>query len=86
MQKLLRDGYICSDIFEHIETKTCLSIDSMNKIDWENHGTALGHQQLFIKVRLVKFMNNWLNTGHQKKLMDDNAVHACSICLDTEEI
>eukprot|EP00957_Ditylum_brightwellii_P071231 5414652-Ditylum_brightwellii.AAC.1 len=30
-------------------------------------------------------MNNWLNTGHQKKLIEDNAVDACPICLDIEE-
>eukprot|EP00957_Ditylum_brightwellii_P132293 10087575-Ditylum_brightwellii.AAC.1 len=85
MQQLLHDNYTGSDIFEHIQTKTCLSIDSMNKIDLENLGTALEHQQLFTKVRLVMFMNNWLNTGHQKKQFDDNAVDACPICLDTEE-
>eukprot|EP00957_Ditylum_brightwellii_P111058 8469311-Ditylum_brightwellii.AAC.1 len=42
----------------------------MNKIDWDNLGTMLERQQLFNKVRLVKFMRNWLNTGHQKKQID----------------
>eukprot|EP00957_Ditylum_brightwellii_P048043 3648362-Ditylum_brightwellii.AAC.1 len=45
----------------------------------------LEQQQLFNKVRLVKFMHKWLNTGHQKKQIDKNAVDACSICLDAEE-
>eukprot|EP00957_Ditylum_brightwellii_P138706 10573028-Ditylum_brightwellii.AAC.1 len=57
----------------------------MNKIDWDNLGTMLDWQQLSTKVRLVKFMNNWLNTGHQKQQIDENAVNACQICLDTEE-
>eukprot|EP00957_Ditylum_brightwellii_P003432 259789-Ditylum_brightwellii.AAC.1 len=30
-------------------------------------------------------MNNWLNIGHQKKQIDDNAVDACPIFLYTEE-
>eukprot|EP00957_Ditylum_brightwellii_P145466 11076196-Ditylum_brightwellii.AAC.1 len=45
----------------------------------------LEHQQLFTKVRLVKFMNNWFNKGHQKKQIDKNAVDTCPICLDIEE-
>eukprot|EP00957_Ditylum_brightwellii_P076016 5778353-Ditylum_brightwellii.AAC.1 len=57
----------------------------MNKIDWNNLGITLEQQQLFNKVRLVKFMQNWLNTGHQKKQINKNAVDAYPICLDAEE-
>eukprot|EP00957_Ditylum_brightwellii_P094982 7233426-Ditylum_brightwellii.AAC.1 len=49
MQQLLCNSYTGSDTFEHIRTKTRLSIDSMNKIDWENLGTVLERQQLFTK-------------------------------------
>eukprot|EP00957_Ditylum_brightwellii_P051876 3934723-Ditylum_brightwellii.AAC.1 len=84
MQHFLHNSYTGSDMFEHIQTKTCLSIDSMNKIDWGNHGTMLQCQQLFTKVRLVNFMNNWLNMGHKKKQIDKNAVNVCPICLDTK--
>eukprot|EP00957_Ditylum_brightwellii_P156898 11941193-Ditylum_brightwellii.AAC.1 len=62
-----------------------LSIDDMNKIDWDNLGITLECQQLFNKVRLVKFMHNWFNTGHQKKQIDRNAINACPICLDAKE-
>eukprot|EP00957_Ditylum_brightwellii_P048903 3710258-Ditylum_brightwellii.AAC.1 len=47
-----------------------LSIDNMNKIHWDNLGITLEQQLLFNKLRLVKFMHNWLNTGHQKKQID----------------
>eukprot|EP00957_Ditylum_brightwellii_P023773 1794170-Ditylum_brightwellii.AAC.1 len=85
MKQFLCDSYTSSDIFEHARTKTGISIDDMNKIDWDNLGTTLEHQQLFNKVRLVNFMHNWLNTDHQKKQIDKNAVDACPICLDAEE-
>eukprot|EP00957_Ditylum_brightwellii_P127974 9759606-Ditylum_brightwellii.AAC.1 len=85
MKQFLRDSYTGSDIFEHTWTKTGLIIANMNKIDWDNLGTALERQQLFNKVRLVKFMHNWLNMGYQKKQIDKNATNACPICLDTEE-
>eukprot|EP00957_Ditylum_brightwellii_P111672 8517755-Ditylum_brightwellii.AAC.1 len=58
------------------ETKTGLSIDDMNKIDWDKLGITLEQQQLFNKVGLVKFMRNWLNTGHQKKQIDKNVANA----------
>eukprot|EP00957_Ditylum_brightwellii_P191359 14569812-Ditylum_brightwellii.AAC.1 len=85
MKQFLRDSYTGSDIFEHTWTKTGLIIDNISKIDWDNLGTTLESQQLFNKVRLVKFMNNWFNIGHQKKQIDKNAIDACPICLDTEE-
>eukprot|EP00957_Ditylum_brightwellii_P173128 13180186-Ditylum_brightwellii.AAC.1 len=30
-------------------------------------------------------MHNWLNMGHQKKVIDKNDVNACPICLEMEE-
>eukprot|EP00957_Ditylum_brightwellii_P069346 5264460-Ditylum_brightwellii.AAC.1 len=85
MKQFLCDSYTGSDIFKHMWTKTGLSIDDMNKIDWDNLGIALERQQLFNKVRLVKFMYNWLNTGYQKKQINKNAADTCLICLDAEE-
>eukprot|EP00957_Ditylum_brightwellii_P041014 3105505-Ditylum_brightwellii.AAC.1 len=85
MKQFLRDSYTGSDIFEHTRTKTGLSIDNMNKIDWDNLGTTLENQHLFNKVRLVKLVHNWLNKGHQKKQIDKNAVNTSPICLDAEE-
>eukprot|EP00957_Ditylum_brightwellii_P156217 11890426-Ditylum_brightwellii.AAC.1 len=76
MKQFLHDSYTGSDIFKHTWTKTRLSIVDMNKIHWDNLGITLERQQLFNKVRLVKFMHNWLNTGHQKKQIDKNAVDA----------
>eukprot|EP00957_Ditylum_brightwellii_P005247 400363-Ditylum_brightwellii.AAC.1 len=46
-------------------------------IDWNNLGCALELQHLHNKVRLVKFMHNWLNTGSQKKKIDKNGVADC---------
>eukprot|EP00957_Ditylum_brightwellii_P079565 6049595-Ditylum_brightwellii.AAC.1 len=46
---------------------------------------AMERQQLFTKVQQVKFMHNWLNTGHQKKIIDDFASDVCPVCLDKEE-
>eukprot|EP00957_Ditylum_brightwellii_P113598 8660665-Ditylum_brightwellii.AAC.1 len=57
----------------------------MNMIDWNNLGCALECQHLHNKDRLVKFMHNWLNTGSQKKKIDENAVDDCPVCLTTEE-
>jgi hypothetical protein len=85
MQQLLRDKYTGTDIFEHVRTKTQLSIEDMNKIDWDNQGPAYERQQLFTKVQLVKFMHNWLNTGYQKKKFDQNAVADCLVCVSQEE-
>eukprot|EP00957_Ditylum_brightwellii_P123717 9431816-Ditylum_brightwellii.AAC.1 len=67
MKQFLWDSYTSSDIFKHIWIKTGISIDGMNKIDWDNLGIMLEGQQLFNKVQLVKFMHNCLNTGYQKK-------------------
>eukprot|EP00957_Ditylum_brightwellii_P186302 14184628-Ditylum_brightwellii.AAC.1 len=36
-------------------------------------------------MRLVNFMHNWLNMGHQKKEIDKNVVSACPVCLDAKE-
>eukprot|EP00957_Ditylum_brightwellii_P158311 12050789-Ditylum_brightwellii.AAC.1 len=77
MQQLLRNNYAGSDIFEHVRTKTQLSITDMKKIDWDNLGTVYEHQQLFTKICLVKLMHNCLNTGHQKKKINENAVADC---------
>eukprot|EP00957_Ditylum_brightwellii_P125102 9536703-Ditylum_brightwellii.AAC.1 len=52
MQQLLRDKYTGTDIFEHVRTKTQLSIEDMNKLDWDNLGPVYERQQLFTKVRL----------------------------------
>ena len=67
LQQWLQDNYTTSDIFEHICTKTNLIIDKMNLINWDNLGNALECQCLKTTVQLVKFMHNWLNTGHQKQ-------------------
>eukprot|EP00957_Ditylum_brightwellii_P035562 2696229-Ditylum_brightwellii.AAC.1 len=85
MKQFLCDSYTGSDIFEHTWTKTGLSIDDMNKVDWDNLGITLEQWQLFNKVQLVKFMHNWLNTDHQKKQINTIAVDTCPICLDAEE-
>eukprot|EP00957_Ditylum_brightwellii_P164324 12509956-Ditylum_brightwellii.AAC.1 len=79
MQQLLRNNYAGSDIFEHFHTKTQLSIADMNKIDWDNLRSAYEHQLLFTKIRLVKLMHNWLNIGHQKKKINENAVADCPV-------
>eukprot|EP00957_Ditylum_brightwellii_P173518 13210876-Ditylum_brightwellii.AAC.1 len=76
MKQFLCDSYTGSDIFEHTQTKTGLNIDDMNKIDWDNLWITLERQQLFNKARLVKFMYNWLNSGHQKEQIDKNAPNA----------
>eukprot|EP00957_Ditylum_brightwellii_P092876 7070864-Ditylum_brightwellii.AAC.1 len=68
-----------------MRTKTQLRIEDMNKIDWDNLGIAYEQQQLFTKVRLVKFMHNWLNTGYQKKKIDQTAVDDCPVCGAHEE-
>eukprot|EP00957_Ditylum_brightwellii_P209594 15362396-Ditylum_brightwellii.AAC.1 len=85
MKQFLCDSYTGSDTFEHNRTKTGLSIDDMNKIDWDNLRITLEQQQLFNKVRLVKFMHNWLNTGYQKKQINKNAVDTCPMCLDAKK-
>eukprot|EP00957_Ditylum_brightwellii_P108377 8267823-Ditylum_brightwellii.AAC.1 len=85
MQQLLHNNYTGSDIYEHVHTKTQLSIEDMNKFDWENLGTAYERQQLFAKVRQVKPMHNWLNTGYQKKKINENAVADCPVCVSQEE-
>jgi hypothetical protein len=84
-QQILRDNYTGTDIFEHVRTKTQLRIEDMNKIDWDNLGIAYERQRLFTKVRLVKFMHNWLNTGYQKKKIDQAAVDDCPVCGAQEE-
>eukprot|EP00957_Ditylum_brightwellii_P172750 13151300-Ditylum_brightwellii.AAC.1 len=30
-------------------------------------------------------MHNWLNTGYQKKIIDENAVTDCPVCMSQEE-
>eukprot|EP00957_Ditylum_brightwellii_P113542 8657330-Ditylum_brightwellii.AAC.1 len=50
MKQYLHDSYTGSDIFEHTRTKTGLSIDDINMIDWDNLGIMLEWQQLFNKV------------------------------------
>eukprot|EP00957_Ditylum_brightwellii_P178657 13607833-Ditylum_brightwellii.AAC.1 len=57
----------------------------MSMIDWDNLGCTLECQHLHNKVRLVKFMHNWLNTGYKKKIFDENAVDGCPVCQTTEE-
>eukprot|EP00957_Ditylum_brightwellii_P161620 12305769-Ditylum_brightwellii.AAC.1 len=49
MKQFLHNSYTGSDILEHTQTKTGLSIDNMNKIDWDSLGTALECKQLFTK-------------------------------------
>eukprot|EP00957_Ditylum_brightwellii_P160602 12226262-Ditylum_brightwellii.AAC.1 len=49
MKQFFHSSYTGSDVFEHTRTKTGLSIDNMNKIDWDNLGTMLERQQLFTK-------------------------------------
>eukprot|EP00957_Ditylum_brightwellii_P140079 10673679-Ditylum_brightwellii.AAC.1 len=86
LQQWLRNNYTTSDLYDHIWRKTSLTIDKMNKIAWDNLGSALECQHLHNKVRLVKFIHNWLNTGYQKKKFDENAVDGCPVCQTTEEI
>eukprot|EP00957_Ditylum_brightwellii_P002371 181426-Ditylum_brightwellii.AAC.1 len=57
----------------------------MNMTDWDNLGRALERQHLHTKIRLVKFMHNCLNTGYQKKKIDETAANECPVCLTTEE-
>eukprot|EP00957_Ditylum_brightwellii_P047494 3606936-Ditylum_brightwellii.AAC.1 len=56
----------------------------MNLIDWDNLGVALKRQQLTTKVRLVKFIHDWLNTGHQKQTFNEDAVDDCPVCNATK--
>eukprot|EP00957_Ditylum_brightwellii_P176507 13442382-Ditylum_brightwellii.AAC.1 len=54
-------------------------------IDWDNLGQSLESQKLHIQIRLVKFMNVWLNTGTQKRKFYEEAVISCpTCCADTE--
>eukprot|EP00957_Ditylum_brightwellii_P113641 8664092-Ditylum_brightwellii.AAC.1 len=52
----------------------------MELIGWDNVGITLKQQHLNNKVRLVKFMHNWLNIGHQKKQFNGDTVADCPIC------
>eukprot|EP00957_Ditylum_brightwellii_P014851 1119610-Ditylum_brightwellii.AAC.1 len=54
-------------------------------IDWDNLGCVLERQHLHTKIRLVTFVHNWLNTGYQKKKIDENAADECPVCLTMEE-
>eukprot|EP00957_Ditylum_brightwellii_P210249 15364735-Ditylum_brightwellii.AAC.1 len=62
-----------------------LSILEMTLIDWDNLRAALERQRLRTKVRLVKFMHNWLNMGHQKQKCNEDVVGDCPICHATKE-
>eukprot|EP00957_Ditylum_brightwellii_P175163 13335715-Ditylum_brightwellii.AAC.1 len=54
-------------------------------IDWDNLGRSLQSQKLRTKIRLVKFMNNWPNTGTQKCKFYEEAVMMCLICCAETE-
>eukprot|EP00957_Ditylum_brightwellii_P050712 3845358-Ditylum_brightwellii.AAC.1 len=60
-------------------TKQCESID------WDNLGRSLQSQKLQTQIRLVKFMNNWLNTGSQKRKFYEDAVMLRPICCAETE-
>eukprot|EP00957_Ditylum_brightwellii_P019795 1493417-Ditylum_brightwellii.AAC.1 len=85
MRQLLRNNYAGSEIFEHVRNKTQLSIADMNKIDWDNLRSAYERQLLFTKIFIVKLIHNWLNTGHKKKKIYENAVADCPVCGTQEE-
>eukprot|EP00957_Ditylum_brightwellii_P026392 1996383-Ditylum_brightwellii.AAC.1 len=63
---LLWDKYSLLDITTHTYSKTNMTVEEIDLIDWNNVGIALEQQYLNNKVQLVKFMHNWLNIGHQK--------------------
>eukprot|EP00957_Ditylum_brightwellii_P085760 6524266-Ditylum_brightwellii.AAC.1 len=85
LQQWLCKSYTSSNIYDHIQTKTFLTIDKMNMIDWDNLGCVLEHQHLHTKIRLVKCIHYWLNTGYQQKKIDENAANECPVCLTMEE-
>ena len=57
----------------------------MDQIDWDTHGKALQRQPTMLRIRLIKFLHNWLNTGEQKVRINSNAVGDCPICGKEEE-
>eukprot|EP00957_Ditylum_brightwellii_P181527 13827728-Ditylum_brightwellii.AAC.1 len=42
--------------------------------------TTLAKQHLFNKVRLVKFMHNWLHVGRWKNLINQTDLGNCPVC------
>eukprot|EP00957_Ditylum_brightwellii_P134721 10270916-Ditylum_brightwellii.AAC.1 len=57
----------------------------MNLIDWDNLGDASECQCLKTTVQLVKFIHNWLNTGHQNQFFYEDDVVDCPVCHSSTE-
>eukprot|EP00957_Ditylum_brightwellii_P065084 4936924-Ditylum_brightwellii.AAC.1 len=55
-----------SNIASYIMRQTGLTHIQMQQIDWKNLGCALEKQKMYLKIRLIKLMQNWLNTSEQK--------------------
>eukprot|EP00957_Ditylum_brightwellii_P033948 2571799-Ditylum_brightwellii.AAC.1 len=47
----------------YVKKKTGYNREQMALIDWNSLDTVLHRQTLDNTIRLIKFMNNWLNTG-----------------------
>eukprot|EP00957_Ditylum_brightwellii_P001398 109756-Ditylum_brightwellii.AAC.1 len=55
-------------------------MEDMDLIDWDNLGAAMERLKLQVKVQLVKFMHNWLNTIKQKQRFYRDAIADCTVC------
>ena len=59
--------------------------DTYNTINWQAAGTAFAKRPLNSRIRLTKYMHNWLPLGETMKRIDPNSPTTCPSCKTVEE-
>eukprot|EP00957_Ditylum_brightwellii_P022040 1662912-Ditylum_brightwellii.AAC.1 len=59
----IRSACTVTDMEHYVKKKIGYNRERMKSVDWDSLGSALHRQTLNNQIRLVKFINNWLNTG-----------------------
>eukprot|EP00957_Ditylum_brightwellii_P019403 1463869-Ditylum_brightwellii.AAC.1 len=70
---------------QYIMKRTGLTMLQMEQIDWDNLRMALEHQKTHSQICLIKFMNDWLNTGEPKQKKYKEAIMSCQVCCTDKE-
>eukprot|EP00957_Ditylum_brightwellii_P201787 15327239-Ditylum_brightwellii.AAC.2 len=81
----IRSASVVTGMEHYVKKKTRYNKEQMDSADWDSLGSTPQRQMLNNQIRLVKFMNNWLNTGQQKQKLDEFTFDCCPVCGNEEE-
>eukprot|EP00957_Ditylum_brightwellii_P152466 11606239-Ditylum_brightwellii.AAC.1 len=85
MQEILQDMLTCSDLKWYIKKKTGWMEDDFQEVNWKAHSDAFESLTLKNKMRITKYLHNWLYIGEKKQTFNASNTAKCPVCTTVDK-